>query len=160
MKKHIIIIAISLISFNGFSQDLKTLFNKADNFFKTYVAEGKVAYSKIHENQDEFNSILKLAEGISVSKADADNYQAFWINAYNLSVIKGIIDNYPTNSPLDNKGFFDKTTYSLAGKNITLNDIEHKLLRGQFNDARFHFVLVCGAVGCPPLIIKPIYQVL
>ncbi len=40
----------------------------------------------------------------------------------------------------------------LAGKQITLNDIEHKLLRAQFNDARFHFVLVCGAIGCPPLI--------
>ena len=115
---------------------------------------GKVAYSKIHASQDELNSILKIAEGISVLKNDADNYQAFWINAYNLSVIKGIIDNYPTKSPLDNKGFFDKTTYRLGGKKITLNDIEHKLLRGNFKDARFHFVLICGAVGCPPLIDK------
>ena len=152
MKKQLIILAITVISVQGFSQDVNTFFNKADHFFKTYVAEGKVAYSEIHANQDELSSILKLAEGISVSKDDTDNYQAFWINAYNLSVIKGIVDNYPTNSPLDNAGFFDKTTYSLGGKSITLNDIEHKLLRGQFNDARFHFVLVCGAVGCPPLI--------
>ncbi len=40
----------------------------------------------------------------------------------------------------------------MGGKNITLNDIEHKFLIGNFKDARFHFVLVCGAVGCPPLI--------
>ena len=49
-------------------------------------------------------------------------------------------------------GFFDKTTYLLGTKKISLNDIEHNLLRAQFKDARFHFVLVCGAVGCPPLI--------
>ncbi len=152
MKKQIIILVILLVSIKGFSQDVHRFFSKADTFFKTYVANGKVAYSKIHENQEGLNELLHIAETVSVSKADAKRYQAFWINAYNLSVIKGIIDNYPTQSPLDNTGFFDKTKYNLAGKKITLNDIEHKLLRAQFNDARFHFVLVCGAVGCPPLI--------
>jgi hypothetical protein len=152
MKKIIIIITVFLGSISVKAQDLNTFFNKADSFFKTNVSNGKVAYSDIQNNQKELNTILKIAERISISKDDKSNYQAFWINAYNLAVIKGIVDNYPTNSPLDNAGFFDKTTYSLAGKNITLNDIEHKLLRAQFNDARFHFVLVCGAVGCPPLI--------
>lgn len=154
MKKQFIIILIALVSFEGISQDLNTFFSKTDAFFKANVSDGRVAYSKIHSNPESLHVLLKMAEGISVSKSDANNYQAFWINAYNVSVIKGIIDNYPTNSPLDNKGFFDKTTYSLGGKNITLNDIEHKLLRGNFKDARFHFVLVCGAVGCPPLINK------
>ena len=152
MKKQLIIAVVALISLGGFSQDLNTFFNKSNAFFKANVTNGKVAYSKIKANKESLNSILKIAEGISVSKSDANNYQAFWINAYNLSVIKGIVDNYPTNSPLDNKGFFDKTTYSLGGKNITLNDIEHKLLRPVFKDPRFHFVLVCGAIGCPPLI--------
>ncbi|GAA4888328.1 hypothetical protein GCM10023311_10270 [Flaviramulus aquimarinus] len=154
MKKQLIIGLMALVAVEGFSQDVTTFFNKADAFFKANVSNGLVAYSKIHGNQDELTSILKIAKGILVSKDDADVYQAFWINAYNLSVIRGIVDNYPTNSPLDNAGFFDKTTYSLAGKQITLNDIEHKLLRGQFKDARFHFVLVCGAIGCPPLINK------
>ncbi|GAA4268302.1 DUF547 domain-containing protein [Hyunsoonleella aestuarii] len=154
MKKQFIIVFVTLISFEGIAQDLDTFFKKADAFFEGNVSDGRVAYSKIHSNQESLNEILKIAEGVSVLKSDAIDYKAFWINAYNLSVIKGIVDNYPTNSPLDNKGFFDETTYSLAGKTITLNDIEHKLLRGQFNDPRFHFVLVCGAVGCPPLINK------
>lgn len=154
MKKQLIILVLALITIKGFSQDVNSFFSKADAFLKEHVSNGKVAYSNIHSNQKTLNDLLKIAEGISVSKNDAKVYQAFWINAYNLSVIKGIIDNYPTNSPLDNKGFFDKTTYSLGGKKITLNDIEHKLLRAQFKDARFHFVLVCGALGCPPLINK------
>ncbi len=152
MKNIAILITLLIATVSAPAQDLNSFFNKADAFFKANVSNGKVAYDKIHENPEQLKAILKTAEGISVSKYDANNYQAFWINAYNLSVIKGLVDKYPTKSPLDNAGFFDKTKHSLGGKSITLNDIEHKLLRGQFNDARFHFVLVCGAVGCPPLI--------
>jgi hypothetical protein len=152
MKNLLIVITILTTSFSVQAQDLDTFFIESNAFFKANVNNGKVAYSNIHANQDKLNAVLKIAEGISVTKSDTENYQAFWINAYNLSVIKGIIDNYPTNSPLDNAGFFDKTTYNLAGMDITLNDIEHKLLRANFKDARFHFVLVCGAMGCPPLI--------
>lgn len=151
MKKYLLI-GVLLLTTKGFSQDVNPFFNKADAFFKEYVSNGKVAYSKIHTNQDRLNELLKIAENISVPQSDSKTYQAFWINAYNLSVIKGVINNYPTNSPLDNAGFFDKTKHSIGGKKITLNNIENKLLRAQFNDARFHFVLVCGAVGCPPLI--------
>ncbi|MDO5978155.1 DUF547 domain-containing protein [Flavivirga spongiicola] len=154
MKNIGIIVLMFFGSASLSAQDLNTFFEKADSFFKTNVANGKVAYSKINSNKESLDDVLKLAEKISVLKDDAKNYQAFWINAYNLSVIKGIIDNYPTKSPLDHAGFFDKKMYSLGGKKITLNDIEHKLLRAQFNDARFHFVLVCGALGCPPLINK------
>lgn len=141
-----------LLAYKSYSQDVNLFFEKANTFFKTNVAGGKVAYSEIHSNQEGLNEVLRLAETVSVRKDDTKMYQAFWVNAYNLSVIKGVIDNYPTKSPLDNAGFFDKVTYSLSGKTITLNDIEHKLLRTQFNDPRFHFVLVCGAVGCPSLI--------
>lgn len=153
MKNFILLLTV-FFSINLTGQNLETFFNQADAFFKANVKNGKVDYDGIHKNPSELNSILANAEKISVSESDAKNYQAFWINAYNLSVIKGIIDNYPTNSPLDDKDFFDKTKYSLGGKSVTLNAIEHKLLRPKFKDPRFHFVLVCGAVGCPPLISK------
>ena len=113
-----------------------------------------MAYAKIHANPKTLNSLLKIAETFKVSKNDTNTYRAFWINAYNLSVIKGIINHYPTTSPLAHPGFFDKTTYYLAGKSITINAIENQMLRTVFKDARFHFVLVCGAKGCPPIINK------
>ena len=50
------------------------------------------------------------------------------------------------------KTFFDTTKYDIGGTSITLNDIENKKLRAKFNEPRFHFVLVCGALGCPPII--------
>ncbi|WP_406684882.1 DUF547 domain-containing protein [Seonamhaeicola sp. MEBiC1930] len=153
MKKTVVLLSL-LIAFSGWSQSEASFFKKANAFFETYVNNGKVAYAKLHKDSKDLEDVLSLAKTISVSKEMTNTYQAFWINAYNLSVIKGVIDNYPTNSPLDNSGFFEKTKYDLAGTKITLNDIEHKLLRAQFEDPRFHFVLVCGAIGCPPLINK------
>ena len=150
MKNFFFITIISLFALTSSAQNLDTFFNSSDTFFKTYVKNGRVDYSNI--NQNDLNTILDNASKISVIKSDANNFKAFWINAYNLSVIKGLLDNMPIKSPLDKSGFFDKITYNLAGKQITLNDIEHKLLRANFKDARFHFVLVCGALGCPPLI--------
>jgi hypothetical protein len=151
MKK-IILVVFALFSVYGNAQDASVFLDKLDLFLKMNVAEGKVAYTNIFENQNDLNELLVLAGSISISESDENLYQAFWINAYNLAVIKGIIDNYPINSPLDVDGFFDTTVYKLAGKQISLNDIEHKLLRAKFKDARVHFVLVCGAIGCPPLI--------
>ncbi|WP_299213218.1 DUF547 domain-containing protein, partial [uncultured Dokdonia sp.] len=55
--------------------------------------------------------------------------------------------------PLDIKGFFDKITYELGGVKTTLNELENILLRKVFpQEARFHFVLVCAGLGCPPII--------
>ena len=142
------------LSFSATAQNLDAFFKSSDVFFSKHVKNGLVDYNAIAANTTGLTEVLEIAKAITVNKSDQANYQAFWINAYNLSVIKGIIDNMPTKSPLDKAGFFDKTKHNLAGKKITLNDIEHKLLRAQFNDARFHFVLVCGAIGCPPLINK------
>ncbi len=156
MKKLTIVLCI-LLAFSGsqlFSQTTSEFFSKADSFFSTYVAKGAVDYKAISQNPEALNAVLMLAKNVKVSTSEAKTYQAFWINAYNLAVIKGIIDHYPMKSPLDKKGFFDKVKFELGGTSITLNDIENKKLRAQFNEPRFHFVLVCGAKGCPPIIAK------
>lgn len=150
------VLKIFIISFGfqiGTAQGLTEFFSKSDDFFKTYVKNGRVDYKAVKANPEQLNHLLELADGISVSKSDVKAYQAFWINGYNLQVIKGIIDNYPVKSPLDINGFFDKTKRKIGGQQITLNDIENKLLRGNFpKEARFHFVLVCAGLGCPPII--------
>jgi hypothetical protein len=156
MKKLIALtIAIISLSFSeSNAQSLQNFFDEADALFGTHVVGGKVDYKAIKNDPSQLNAALETAKQLTVSSNDAKTYQAFWINAYNLSVIKGIVDNYPIKSPLDKKGFFDKTKYELGGTKITLNDIENKKLRAKIGDARFHFVLVCGAIGCPPLIGK------
>lgn len=135
------------------AQDTAAFFNKADTFFKTHVRGGKVDYAAIKSDQSDLQELLTMAEGISVTPQTAAEYQSFWINGYNLLVIKSVVENHPLKSPLDVGGFFDKTKHSIGGTEITLNDIENKLLRGNFpKEPRFHFVLVCAGLGCPPII--------
>ncbi len=155
--KNLMLVLTVLFSVNQtitFAQSTETFFNDSNSFFKSYVSNGKVDYKAIVANPEALNNLMKQAQSIKISEKDAAVFQSFWINAYNISVIKGIVDEFPINSPLDKKGFFDKATYELAGQKITLNDIENKMLRAKFKDARFHFVLVCGAKGCPPLIAE------
>ncbi|WP_350293050.1 DUF547 domain-containing protein [uncultured Croceitalea sp.] len=155
MKNRTTLTSLILMLLFQFSmaQNVADFFSKADTFFNTYVKNGRVDYKSLKENPTSLNELVDLANGIAVSESDKATYQAFWINGYNLSVIKGIVANYPIKSPLDKAGFFDKTKYDIGGKSITLNDIENKLLRGNFpKEARFHFVLVCAGLGCPPII--------
>jgi hypothetical protein len=153
MKKTAMFIVFLLSISFGYAQGTADFFKKSDNFFKANVKNGRVDYKALKENPTMLKELLEMAKGIAVTKENANEYQAFWINGYNLSVIKGIIENYPLKSPLDVKGFFDKTTYDIGGENITLNDMEHQLLRENFSkDPRFHFVLVCAGLGCPPII--------
>ena len=155
MKKIVLIVSFLFVSTASYlnAQGTSDFFAKADAFFKAHVNDGRVDYEAVKANPAELEAILALARDISVSKENAEEYQAFWINGYNLLTIKGIVDNYPLKSPLDVSGFFDKTTREIGGKSITLNDIENKLLRANFpSEPRFHFVLVCGGLGCPPII--------
>lgn len=153
MKKLVIIVLFGFLGHICVAQNTEMFFNKADAFFGKHVKNGRVAYSEIIKNTTELDALLTISKEISVTKSNSKEYQSFWINGYNLTVIKSIVANYPIKSPLDKTGFFDKTKHSIGGKNITLNDIENKLLRGNFpNEPRFHFVLVCAGLGCPPII--------
>lgn len=151
---HITLI-ISLITQLGYGQNLNEFFSQSDAFFGKHVKNGRVAYKAIKADPSQLNELLSMAEGITVAINDAKIFQAFWINGYNLSVIKGVLDNYPIKSPLSKKGFFDKIKYNIGGKSITLNAIENEVLRKSFpKEPRFHFALVCAGLGCPPLIAE------
>ncbi|MCL5247159.1 DUF547 domain-containing protein [Cellulophaga sp. 20_2_10] len=142
-----------LSSTSIYSQDTNQFFTKANTFFNTYVANGKVAYKDIKASPALLDELVTDIKSIQVTKSKATEYQAFWINAYNISVIKNVVNNYPLKSPLDKAGFFDKIKHNVAGKELTLNDMEHKMLRSVFpKEPRFHFVLVCAGLGCPPII--------
>lgn len=156
MKSHLLKITVILTlyigSLSATGQSTTLFYDDLDSFYATYVNSGKVDYKAISQNPAALNTLIAQSVALRVSENDKQDYQAFWINAYNIHVIKSIIDFYPITSPLDKKGFFDTVKHNIAGKNVTLNDIENNFLRAKFNDARVHFVLVCGALGCPPLI--------
>lgn len=152
MKK-IVILSLFLASQLIQAQVSSSFFSKADNFFKTYISNGKVKYSEIKKDTSSLDALLTDIASASPTKSDVANLQAFYINAYNLLVIKGITNNYPTKSPINIKGFFDGIKYEIAGEKRTLNSIENDILRKDYpKEPRFHFVLVCAGLGCPPII--------
>jgi hypothetical protein len=71
-----------------FAQGTAEFFSKADIFFKANVKNGRVDYASIKDNPVALNELLEMAKSISVNKVEEQEYQAFWINGYNLSVMK------------------------------------------------------------------------
>jgi hypothetical protein len=76
---------------------------------------------------------------------------AYWINAYNAFTIKLIIDNYPVKSINDISQPWDKKFIPINGKSISLNYIEHEILR-KMNEPRIHFAINCASISCPKLL--------
>ena len=108
-----------------------------------------VDYKTIKANPAQLSTILNYMNRAPLYEGDHE--KALLINAYNMFVIKGIIDNYPVEGPLKIDGFFDKKIFKFRGRQVTLNQLEKEILYKQFPDPRLHFVVVCAATGCPKL---------
>jgi len=123
-----------------------------------------VDYGKLTADPGGLDAYLKSLE--NVKPADfrgwsEDERFAFWTNAYNAYTLKLITQHYPLKSIKDIGGLFAKGPWdrafiplnSLAGedKPLTLNQVEHQILRKEFSDARVHAAVNCASLGCPPL---------
>lgn len=138
-----------------------------DELLQIHVKDGLVNYQALKINQVKLTGYLKQLEQLNPenfqrwSKAEQ---MAFWINAYNAITIEGILRNYPIqwggfiararfpqNSIRQIDGFWERVFVKVMGRELTLNDIEHKILRKEFDEPRIHFVIVCASIGCPIL---------
>ncbi len=119
-----------------------------------YVEGNNVDYAALKKSPDRLGAYLvNLSE---VSKSDysswSDNQKkAFLINLYNAATLKLIIDNYPVKSIKDIGSPWKLKTVKAFGKAMSLDTVEHEMLRKDFNDPRIHFGVNCASVGCPPL---------
>ena len=95
----------------------------------------------------------------------ARDRMAFWINAYNLLTLRAIVDHYPIRGSLFSRsprnsirqidGVWTTLKWRAAGREVTLDQIEHGILRPEFGDARVHMAVNCASKGCPPLRGEP-----
>ncbi|MEM7212578.1 MAG: DUF547 domain-containing protein [Pseudomonadota bacterium] len=94
-----------------------------------------------------------------VSTLNRDEQMAFWINLYNALTVQVVVDNYPVASVRDidiSPGLFasgpwDKELIKIEGEDLSLNDIEHRILRPIWQDPRIHYAVNCASIGCPDL---------
>ena len=135
----------------GFAYGQEDLFLETDTCLKTYVREGKVDYKRLKFNGARFDSLIQVYQNYELSGKSDSFRKAFFINAYNLMVIYGVLQEYPVASPMEIEGFFTERKFLVAQEELTLDQIEFERLFAVFPDPRMHFALNCGAMSCPTL---------
>ena len=113
--------------------------------------KGQVDYKAIKSNP---NQLLTYLNTLTNNAPDSDwtreETLAYWINAYNAFTVQLIINNYPLQSIKDLKNPWDKKFITIGNKTLSLNQIEHDILR-TMHEPRIHFAIVCASVSCPKL---------
>ena len=122
--------------------------------------DGYVDYAALKAHPGALDAyVVRLAQTDPVNLPDADRL-AFWLNAYNAYTLYLVRERYPVGSILgtDTGPFIPGVNSPFAaefavvgGERMSLDDIEHGVVREEFDEPRVHFALVCAAVSCPPL---------
>jgi hypothetical protein len=132
---------------------------------------GEVNYKALKSDRGQLDAFLRRIDGLGVRdfrKWPENERLVFWINTYNALTLRLIIDHYPIkprgglkaltfpkNSIRQIPGIWEEPKYQVMGQALSLDEIEHRVLRVRFNDARIHMTIVCASVGCPYLRAEP-----
>ena len=113
------------------------------------------------DRQDLSQYVASLS-ALPISTYRRAEQKAYWINFYNALTVKLVLDHYPVQSIRDidiSPGFFSdgpwgKKLVTVEGEKISLNDMEHRILRPIWLDNRVHYAVNCASIGCPNLEAK------
>ena len=139
---------------------------KWDRFLQGYLIADHVSgvhrlpYGSIsRESRAGLQGYIRDMEGVEISQYTRDEQIAFWTNLYNAVTVELILEHYPVNSirdirisgPVFNRHPWDAELVRVEGVPLTLNDIEHRIMRPIWQDPRIHFAVNCASIGCPNL---------
>ena len=126
---------------------------------RDHVRNDLVDYDAFAKSR-EFQGYLEALDRASLDSMSKDDRLAFWINAYNAYTIQ-LINKHHERESIRNinkflgvvrgKGPWKEDIVRAAGRTLTLDDVEHKIIRVEFKEPRIHMALVCAALSCPPL---------
>ena len=134
-----------------------------------YVRPGKdgvnrFAYAEVTpDDRAALAGYLALLAAVPVSKLNRREQLAYWLNLYNALTVSVVLDHYPVKSIRDidvSPGLFGDGPWRLdlvtvEGEQLSLDDIEHRIVRPIWHDPRMHYGLNCAAIGCPNLQPRP-----
>lgn len=156
-----LIILLSLSSL-GLIAQTEVTHKPFDELLQKHVdSEGMVNYKGFLQDRKKLSLYLNMLESNSPKgNWTRDQRLAYWINAYNAYTIELILRHYPVQSIKDIGSLikipfvstaWDVKFISIAGQEMDLNNIEHGIIRKEFDEPRIHFALVCAAMSCPKL---------
>jgi len=136
-----------------------------DTFLQAYVRSdqdgiNRVKYGQVSEaDRQSMQTYLATLQAIRIHRYNRSEQLAFWINLYNALTVNVILEHYPVNSIRDidiSPGFladgpWGKELATIEGEAVSLNDIEHRILRPIWKDPRIHYAINCASLGCPNL---------
>ncbi len=126
-----------------------------DDILDLYVRDGQVYYRAMKSDRGKLDAFVNRIAGESVDQLSREERMAFWINAYNSLVLRTVVDHYPiqgsaatypAKSIRQVPGAFDRVTHRVAGRTLTLDQIEQTVLP-EFQDPRVYLALGRGAEG-------------
>ena len=114
------------------------------------------------EGHQGLKAYVKSLEAVEVAGLSRNEQWAYWANLYNAKTIDIVLDAYPVKSIKDislggglvaafSGGPWKAKVLKVAGQDLSLDDIEHGLLRPVFKDPRVHYSVNCASIGCPNL---------
>lgn len=120
----------------------------------------RVRYNGVSpEDQKSLKSYLQALQALAISNYNRDEQKAYWINLYNAFTVDLIISRFPVASIRDinispgllARGPWGAKLLTIEGEKLSLDDIEHRILRPIWRDNRIHYALNCASLGCPNL---------
>jgi hypothetical protein len=136
-----------------------------DGFLARYVVPGgdginRVAYRQVTSADRESLSLyIDALGGLPITSYRRAEQLAYWINLYNALTMRTVLEHYPVASILDinispgplSRGPWRKKLIHIEGEEVSLDDIEHRILRPFWHDPNLHYALNCASLGCPNL---------
>jgi len=117
----------------------------------THVVGDRVTYAKLKDDREVLDAFVASLETAELDEITRDDYMSFYINAYNAITLRSVIDAYPVESIQEIDGVWKDRIWIVAGERVTLDYIEHEILRKQFSEPRIHVAINCASISCPSL---------
>jgi hypothetical protein len=137
-----------------------------DKFLMKYVVVRhpsgiyRVRYQDVTaEDRTALRNYLLALQQVRISNYSRSEQKPYWINLYNAATVDLILSRYPLQSIRDinispgllTRGPWGAKLFSVEGEKLSLDDIEHRVLRPIWNDNRVHYAVNCASLGCPNL---------
>jgi hypothetical protein len=137
-----------------------------ERFLKKYVVTdhpsgiNRVRYAAVTaDDKKALGAYLQHLQQADVTRLNRSEQKSYWINLYNALTVKVVLDHYPVKSIRDidiSPGIFSDGPWEaklliIQGRKVSLDDIEHRILRPLWKDNRVHYAVNCASLGCPNL---------
>ena len=160
MKRLFLLGVLVLSTGAGRAEELDRSQSRLDATLSAHVRDGRVDYAGLKKASGDLDAWLDAASKFSESeftRRPREERLAFLINLYNAATLRLILDHYPVASirkigPVwDPNKAWKMPVVNVFGRAVSLDQVEHEMIRPVFKEPRVHFALVCAAKGCPPL---------